>query len=160
QMDLVTETIAKSMYRLGFRALEEVSEASIEELAAIPGLGGTEAAERIKAQSDTTMERLRQERIRSAASRTEPLTDRERLLFVRGVGERTIVLLEEAGYKTVEDLLREDEDRLAIRTGLGIKKARAIKQGAREFMDSEQKVLEAARAEARRVADAAAKDQA
>src|SRR5215218_8723947 len=40
QMDLVTETIAKSMYRLGFRALEEVSEASIEELAAIPGLGG------------------------------------------------------------------------------------------------------------------------
>ena len=67
-----------------------------------------------------------------------------------------IVLLEEAGYKTVEDLLREDEDRLAIRTGLGIKKARAIKQGAREFMESEQKVLEAARADARRVADAAA----
>src|SRR5436190_21326378 len=98
QIDIVTDTIAKSMYRLGFRALEEISEATIEELAAIPGLGGAEAAERIKAQSDSTMERLRQERIRSAASRTEPLTDRERLLFVRGVGERTIVLLEEAGY--------------------------------------------------------------
>jgi N utilization substance protein A len=155
-MDLVTEVIAKSMYRLGFRALEEVSEASIEELAAIPGLGGTEAAERIKAQSDTTMERLRQERIRSAGSRTEALTDRERLLFVRGVGERTIVLLEEAGYKSVEDLLREDEDRMAIRTGLGIKKARAIKQGARDFVDSEQKVLDAARADVRsRQAEAA-----
>src|ERR1700752_5065040 len=59
QIDGVTETIAKSMYRLGFRALEEVSEASIEELAAIPGLGGVEAAERIKAQSDSTMEGLR-----------------------------------------------------------------------------------------------------
>src|SRR6185295_5803426 len=101
------------------------------------------------------MERLRQERIRSAGSRTEALTDRERLLFVRGVGERTIVLLEEAGYRGVEDVLREDEDRLAIRTGLGIKKARAIKQGAREFVDSEQKVLEAARADARRAAEAA-----
>ena len=96
------------------------------------------------------MERLRQSRIRAAASRTEPLSDRERLMFIRGVGDRTVVLLEEAGYKTVEDVLREDEDRLAIRTGLGIKKARAIKQGAREFMDSELKVLEAARAEARR----------
>jgi N utilization substance protein A len=156
QIDLVTDVIAKSMYRLGFRALEEVSEASIEELAAIPGLGGAEVAERIKGQADTTMERLRQERIKGAASKIEALTDRERLLFIRGIGERTIVLLEEAGYKTVEDLLREDEDRLAIRTGLGIKKARAIKQGAKDFMDGDNKVLEGARAEARRAAEAAA----
>jgi N utilization substance protein A len=155
QIDGVTETIAKSMYRLGFRALEEVSEATIEELAGIPGFGGAEAAERIKAQADTTMERLRQERIRMASSRTEPLTERERLLFIRGIGERTLTLLEEAGYKAVEDVLREDEDRLAIRSGLGIKKARAIKQGAREFVESEQKVLEAARADVRRAAEAA-----
>jgi N utilization substance protein A len=101
------------------------------------------------------MERLRQERIRSASSRTEALTDRERLMFIRGVGERTLVLIEEAGYRTVEDLLREDEDRLAIRSGLGIKKARAIKQGAREFVESEQKVMDAGRADARRVASEA-----
>src|SRR3954462_4417042 len=157
QIDAVTEAIAKSMYRLGFRALEEVSEASVEELAAIPGLGGAEAAERIKSQADSTMERLRQQRIRSASSRTEPLSDRERLMFIRGVGDRTVLLLEEAGYKSVEDLMREDEDRLAIRTGLGIKKARAIKLGAREFVDSEQKVLEAARADARRAAAEAAR---
>jgi N utilization substance protein A len=156
QMELVTETIAKSMYRLGFRALEEVSEASIEELTAIPGLGGADVAEKIKAQADSTMERLRQERIRTASSRIEPLTERERVLFIRGIGERTIVLLEEAGYRSIEELLREDEDRLAIRTGLGIKKARAIKQGARDFMDSEQKVLEVARANARTAAAAEA----
>ncbi len=157
QIDGVTEVIAKSMYRLGFRALEEVSEASIEELAAIPGLGGAEAAERIKAQSDTTMERLRQKRIREAASRTDALPERDRLMFIRGVGDRTVLLLEEAGYKTVENVLHEDEDRLAIRTGLGIKKARAIKQGAREFVDSEQKVLEAARSEAKRALAEAAR---
>jgi N utilization substance protein A len=160
QIDGVSESIAKSMYRLGFRALEEVSEASVEELAAIPGLGGAEVAERIKAQSDTTMERLRQERIRMASSRTEPLSDRERLMFIRGVGDRTVGLLEEAGYKAVEDILREDEDRLAIRTGLGIKKARAIRQGARDFVESEQKVLEAGRADARRAAVAASSKQA
>ena len=94
------------------------------------------------------MERLRQERIRAASSRTEPLTERERLLFIRGVGERTVQLLEDAGYRTVEDILREDEDKLAIKTGLGIKKARAIKQGAEHFLSGDAKTIEAARREA------------
>src|SRR5450432_515342 len=148
----VDDSIAKAMYRLGFRALEEVAEAAIEELAAIPGVGTPEAATKLKASAETTMERLRQERIQTAAQKTEPLTDRERLLFVRGVGERTIQLLEEAGYKSVDDVLREDEDKLAIRTGLGIKKARAIKQGAQYFVENEHKLFEAARAEAKKAA--------
>lgn len=141
----VSEAIAKAMYRLGFRALEEISEATVEELVAVPGLGNAEAAERIKTEADETMERLRRERITAAGQRSEPLTERERLMFIRGVGERTVVLLEEAGYKSPEDVQREDEDRLAIRTGLGIKKARAIKQGLKDFSSTESKVLEEAR---------------
>ncbi len=143
-----SEAIARSMYRLGFRTLEELAEASEQELASIPGLGGAEAATRIRTSAETTMERLRQERIRAASTRTEPLTERERLLFIRGVGERTVQLLEDAGYRTVEDILREDEDKLAIKTGLGIKKARAIKHGAEQFLSSESKAIEAARREA------------
>ncbi len=97
------------------------------------------------------MERLRQQRIHAASSRVEPLTERERLLFVRGIGERTIQLLDEAGYKSVEDLHREDEDKLAIKTGLGIKKARAIKQGAEHFLSSRSsKVIEPRRGARRR----------
>ena len=149
QIDQVSDSVAKSMYRLGFRSLEEVAEAGSDELAAIPGLGGQDVAKSIKQNAEETMERLRQERIRAAAQRTEPLSDRERLMFIRGVGQRTVMLLEEAGYRTVEDVLREDIDRLAIRTGLGIKKARLIKQGAQYFVESEQKVLEAARQEAK-----------
>jgi N utilization substance protein A len=148
QIEGVTEQVARSMYRLGFRALEELAEATEAELAAIPGLGGADAATKIKESAETTMERLRQERITAASSRIEPLTERERMLFVRGVGERTIQLLEEAGYRGVEDIRREDEDKLAIKTGLGIKKARAIKQGAEHFLSSESKVIEAARREA------------
>ncbi len=146
----VDDNIAKAMYRLGFRALEEVAEAGTDELAAIPGIGSVEAAAKLKESAEATMERLRQERIQAASQKTEPLTDRERLLFVRGVGERTIQLLEEAGYKSVDDVLREDEDKLAIKTGLGIKKARAIKQGAQYFVDNEHKLFEAARAEAKK----------
>src|SRR5215470_7600118 len=149
QIDGVGEQSARSMYRMGFRALEELAEASEQELIAIPGIGNADAAARIRTNAETTMERLRQERIRAASSRTEPLTERERLLFIRGVGERTVQLLEDAGYKSVEDILREDEDKLAIKTGLGIKKARAIKHGAEHFLSSEAKVIEAARKEAK-----------
>jgi N utilization substance protein A len=148
QIESVTDQIARSMYRLGFRTIEELAEATEAELAGIPGLGGAEAATKIRQSAETTMERLRQERITAASSRTEPLTEKERLLFIRGVGERTVQLLEDAGYKTVEDILREEEDKLAIKTGLGIKKARAIKTGSEHFLNSEAKVIEAARKEA------------
>lgn len=145
----IDEYLAKTLYKLGFRSPEELVEADPSEFAGIPGLGGAEAAERIKADAEVAMEHLRQKRISEASNRTEPLTERERLLFVRGVGERTIDLLEAAGYRNVEDIYNEvDEDRLAIRTGLGLKKARQIKQGARDFIESEMKVIEAARAEA------------
>jgi N utilization substance protein A len=148
------------MYRLGFRTLEELAEASEQELGTIPGLGGAEAGARVRQSAESTMERLRQERIRVASSRTEALTERERLLFIRGVGERTVQLLEDAGYKTVEDILREDEDKLAIKTGLGIKKARAIKHGAEHFLSSDAKTIEAARREnAAKAREAAAQAQ-
>lgn len=148
QLDGVAEQLARSMYRLGFRALEELAEASEQEIAAIPGLGGEGAATKIKENAEVTMERLRKERMKAAEGRIEPLTERERLLFVRGIGDRTAQLLEEAGYRRVEDILREDEDKLAIKTGLGIKKARAIRQGAEHFMTNDAKVIDAARREA------------
>ena len=141
----VSEALAKAMYRLGFRALEEISEASVEELVAVPGVAGPEVAERIKIEADGAMERLRQERIKAAGQRTEALSERERLMFIPGVGERTVVLLEEAGYRSPEDVAREDEDRLAIRTGLGIKKVRAIKQGLKDFLANESRGLEDSR---------------
>src|SRR6478752_1993478 len=60
--------------------------------------------------------------------------------------------LEETGYRTVQDLAREDADRLAIRTGLGIKKARQIQVGAAYFLSTEAREID----EARRHATAAA----
>ena len=45
----------------------------------------------------------------------------------------------------MDDLAHEDPDRLAIRTGLGIKKARQIHESARHFLADEWKVIEDAR---------------
>jgi N utilization substance protein A len=147
------------MYKLGFRSVDEVIDAPEAELASIPGLGGAENAARIKASAETAMEVLRQRRILEATSRAEPPTERERMLQVRGVGERTLALLISAGFHSVEDLYREaDEDRLAIKTGLGLKKARQIKAGARAYVESEVTLFDAARAVAtkKREAEAAA----
>jgi len=158
EIDGVDESLAKAIFRLGFRALEEISEAAVEELAQIEGVETEERATELKRAADATTERLRRERIQRASSQIEPLTEREKLRFVPGVGLRTLQLLEEAGYRAVTDLAREDADRLAIRTGLGIKKARQIQQGAEYFLRSEAHVIEATRAElaAARAAQAAA----
>ncbi len=148
-IDGVNDQVSHTMYKLGFRSIEEVVDANAEELAAIPGLGGQENAARIKASAEEAMEKLRQQRIRDAGGQVEAPTERERLLQVRGVGERTVELLQQAGYNRVEDLYKEaDVDRLAIKTGMGLKKARQIKQGAQQYIESEQKVIEQARAEA------------
>jgi len=158
EIDGVDEALAKAIFRLGFRALEEISEAAVEELAQIEGVETEERAAELKRAADATTERLRRERIQRASSQIEPLTEREKLRFVPGVGLRTLQLLEEAGYRTVTDLAREDADRLAIRTGLGIKKARQIQQGAEYFLRSEAHEIEQTRAQlaAVRAAQAAA----
>jgi N utilization substance protein A len=157
EIDGVDENLAKAIFRLGFRALEEISEAAVEELAQIEGVETEERAAELKRAADATTERLRRERIQRASSQIEPLTEREKLRFVPGVGLRTLQLLEEAGYRAVTDLAREDADRLAIRTGLGIKKARQIQQGAEYFLRSEAHEIEATRAQlaAARAAQAA-----
>ena len=141
----VSDAVAKSMYRLGFRSVEEVAEASPEELSGIPGVGVVDNAQKIKDAAETAMESMRQARLHDASTRQEPLTERERLMFVRGVGERTVEVLEQQGYKTPEEVLKETEDKLAIRTGLGIKKARLIRQGAQHFLDTESKAIAEAR---------------
>ena len=145
EIEGIGEDLAKTMYRLGFRALEEVAEASVDELVTIDGLEEPERAQELKAAALAAMERVRQERIERATSRVEPLSEEEKLRFLEGIGQRTVQMLEEAGYRRVDDLAHEDPDRLAIRTGLGIKKARQIHESARHFLADEWKVIELAR---------------
>jgi N utilization substance protein A len=146
QMDGISEDLARSMYRLGFRALEELAEASIEELVTIDGIAGPQEAQELRDGAGNTMERLRAERIAAAKTNPEPPTERDILRLVSGVGVRTQQLLEEGGYRGIQDVVREDPDRLAIRSSLSHKKARAVQAAAREFLQNEAKEIELARA--------------
>ncbi len=134
----VDENLAKTMYKLGFRTLDEVAEASDQELGGIPGLGGVGNAERIKKSALDALEALRQENLENARERLNELSDHERLLLVRGVTERVAELLNRAGYKSVEQLYDEtDVDRLAIRTGLDQRRAAAVREGVVQFVEQE-----------------------
>jgi N utilization substance protein A len=147
----IDEQMARSMHKLGFRTIEEVVEADPAELAAIPGVGGSVQVAQIQKAAEEAMEIQRHAKLRELVARAEPITERERLLFVRGIGERTIELLAEAGYHDINSLASEtDIDRLALNTGLGIRKARQLVQGVEQFLQSEEKILAKIREEVER----------
>jgi transcription termination/antitermination protein NusA len=143
RIDGVTDTVARNMYRMGFRALDEVAEATEEELSGIQGVG--DEAPRIRQAAEVAMELTRSERIAAARVKLDPLTEKERMLLVRGLGERSVQLLEDAGYRSIDDLLREDDERLAMKTGFGIKKTRAAKAAAEQFLANDWSAIEEAR---------------
>jgi N utilization substance protein A len=147
QIDNVDENLARAMYRLGFRALEEVAEAGAEELITIEGVKGLEGAKSLQANAVAAMDRMREERMQVACNRAEPPTEREMLQLVPGVGLRTLQFLEEGGYRTIRDLVREDPDRLSIKTGLSNRKARAVQAAAKEFLSVDVPEIEARRAQ-------------
>jgi N utilization substance protein A len=150
----VDEALARAMYRLGFRALEEVAEAGTDELTTIDGITGVEGAQALQANALAAMDRMRQERLEVACSRSEPPTERELLQLVPGVGLRTLQFLEEGGYRSIRDVVREDPDRLSIKTGLSNRKARAVQGAAKAFLSVEVPEIEARRAQLRQEPEA------
>jgi transcription termination/antitermination protein NusA len=154
EIEGVEENLARAMYRLGFRALEEVGEAGTDELMTIDGIDGQEGAKRLQQNALSAMDRLRVERLEVAVSRSEPPTERELLQLVPGVGMRTLQFLEEGGYRSIRDVVREDPDRLSIKTGLSNRKARAVQAAAKVFSTDDQPEIEARRAQLRQASEA------
>lgn len=154
EIEGIEDEVAKAMYRLGFRALEEVADATVEELVAIDKIGSEERAQELKDAAERSMEAKRQDRIAELAQRIEPLSERDKLRLLPHAGPRTLQAIEDGGYRSVEDLAREDPDRLALKTGLGVKKAKAVRDGAQHLIEQELAEIVSARASAKhRVAD-------
>ncbi len=132
-----SEDLPRSLYKMGFRNLDEVAEAPEDELATVPGVGEDGATE-VKNRALEALESYRLERLQDATTATEPLTERDRLRLVRGVSDRVADMLEQGGYRTVEDLAgEEDADRLAIKSGLGSGRARYLEDQVKTFLEEE-----------------------
>jgi N utilization substance protein A len=129
---------ALMLYKQGFRSLDEVAEASEEELGGLEGLGGPNNAAALRRRAGEAMERLRLKRIDEAVAGDKLLMDRDELLLISGVTARVAELLVRSGYRTVNDLRGErDIDRMAIRTGLGSRKAQEIVEGVAAYLEND-----------------------
>ncbi len=116
----VGEEQAETLFKLGWRSVPDLAEAVPEELAAVPGLGGLEAAKKIAqgARHWLDDEKKRVQAAREEAQRRASLTDEEKLLEVKGVGKALVETLRGASYFTVEQVAREqDLEKLAAAVG-------------------------------------------
>jgi len=145
EIDGMDDELAKNLFGLGFRALDEIAEAELAELASIEGVEDEKRAKELRAAAERALERLRQERIRRAVEQGGALSDREALLLIPGMGTRMAQALEDSGYRSVRDVAREDPDRLSIKSGLGHKKARQVWQGAVDFQKTVAREVQEAR---------------
>jgi N utilization substance protein A len=115
-----------------------VAEASEEELGQLEGMGGPANAASLRRRASEAMERLRLKRIEEAVSGEKVLTDRDELLLISGVTARVGELLVRSGYRSANDLRNErDIDRMAIRTGLGSRKAQEIVEGVQAYFEKD-----------------------
>jgi hypothetical protein len=76
-------------------------------------------------------------RLAQAISQGKRIVERERLGFVRGLGQRAIENLRALGYSTLDSIAVEDPDTFALRTGLGIRKARQIVSSSQQIKELE-----------------------
>lgn len=154
------EELARSLYRMGFRTLDEVAEAPRDELLTVEGIEA-DAVDRIQAAAAAAMEEMRLEWIEEAARQPTLPTEHDRLLLVRGVNERIVDQLEKGGYGSISAILgEEDTDRLAIRAKLGHELAHKIKAAAQDFLENEWPKIEAGVARAKEEADRLAAEEA
>ena len=154
------EEISRSLYRMGFRSLDEVVDASEGELASVPGIS-EDAVAQLREDAARAMEEVRQESLAAMADRTEAPTERDKLLLVRNVNARIADKLEQSGYPSVDAIAAEDDtDRFAIKSGLGATRAQAVKAGVTEFVGTEWPPVEQKMNASIAVAEAAAAEAA
>jgi N utilization substance protein A len=144
-MPSVEENLAKAFYRAGFRTVDEVAEASEQEIQAVDGVGNTSKAEKLRVEAAGAMDAHRARRIDQLAQRGDLVSERDLMVLASGVTERVADALERGGYRSVTDVMREgDVDRLAIRTGLGNAKARELKDAIQRFVERDLERIRAA----------------
>jgi N utilization substance protein A len=144
----MNEVLIETLYAHGFRMSKDIAEANAEVLAQIPGLD----AAKVAAMQDTARSRMvddagelsrmekerEQRRLEEERKHPDELSQEERLARVRGIGTTNVDAFKQAGYGTVEELVKEtDLTRLGNVGGIGIKKARQIKTAADHYLQEE-----------------------
>jgi N utilization substance protein A len=145
KIDGVGDLMIDTLYKYGFRSARYVMMANIETLIDVPGVG-EKMAERMQRSAAKVVadeeEELRQEskerRIEAETSELGLEGEQQKFLQIRGIGDKTVDQLADGGYFTVMQVGQEENVvKLGEVTGIGIKKARQIKQAIANSLEEQ-----------------------
>ncbi len=123
------------LYNEGFRSIKEVSEVDPEELAKVLGIEKKKASEIVEkafqlAQTEEGTGASQESSPPMGASGSDPVDQ------IEGVGEKTAEILESNGFKTIQDILKTDVEKLSSLPGIGTKKAEKLIEAARHYVEN------------------------
>jgi N utilization substance protein A len=126
---------SRILYNEGFRSIKEVAEIDPEELAKVLEIEKEIALKIVESAFQMVQKEggteIPQESGPSAGGPTfDPVGQ------IEGVGEKTATLLETNGFKTVQDVLKAEVERLSALPGIGIKRAEKLIQSAQRYVES------------------------
>jgi N utilization substance protein A len=141
----VGDIMIDTLYKYGFRSARDVMMADIEVLTEVPGIGGKLAEKMQRSAAKVVSEeeeglRAEADAHRAEAEASELGYDGEQQLFaeIRGIGDKTVEQLAEGGYFTIMQVHQEANIvKLGEVTGIGIKKARQVKQAIATYLEEQ-----------------------
>ncbi|MCS6856449.1 MAG: transcription termination factor NusA [Sandaracinaceae bacterium] len=130
----IDETLARAFYAAGFRTVNEIAEASEEEIATVEGVGSIERACEIKEAAFANGDAVRRALVERIIAKPQPMSEREIMLLAAGVTDAIAEALERGGYSSVEAVVSENNiEEFARRTSLPLEQAQQIKKAMERF---------------------------
>jgi N utilization substance protein A len=124
--------VAENLFKLGWRSVNELARAHVEELAGLPGIGGPEGARRAigAAQAYVSQGGRRRDDLRKEAERRAHLSGGQQLMELDGVDEEVLGVLATANIHSPEDLIKTPIESIATTTGIDMGDLARLRQRA------------------------------
>ena len=126
----VSNELAETLFKLGWRSVSELSRAVAEELAQVPGVGGVDGARKIigGAGEYLAQSRRRPDDLKRETERRAQLTGEQQLLEVPGVNEEVLEILAQANVRSPEELVKAPIEHIASVTGIDMSDLAKLRQ--------------------------------
>jgi N utilization substance protein A len=129
----VTEQMIDTLFALGYNKIEDVAAADTADIAMLPGFNNDGANLVIDAAASVISRKAKSEQ-----AVTEEGVERDQLMQLRGIGDRTAQQVHAAGYtKPLHLAFEEDLERFAALCGLDAKKAEQVLTAAKRWYESQ-----------------------
>jgi len=128
----IGDVTSRILYNEGFRSIKDVSEVDPEELVRFLEVEKEKAVEIVTAAHKMVQKEEGVEKKKEVPPPGDLALDP--VDQIDGVGEKTAEVLGSNGFKTVQDILKTDVERLSTLPGIGVKKAEKLIQAAQRYV--------------------------